>query len=177
MLLGGLWHGAKWTFVVWGALHGIYLCVEKLFRDIRKSSAKRTLITSPERKVVMASFVPEINHPKNLKNFILALGTFFLVNITWVFFRSTDFTSAWRMLHSMFINNPKNTAVLTNLEIYKVGIIIPLLLITHWMMRNTQALSVAGKIPWWLLGIVWSVMIILILLSQNASSAFIYFQF
>jgi alginate O-acetyltransferase complex protein AlgI len=77
----------------------------------------------------------------------------------------------------MFINNPKNTAVLTNLEIYKVGIIIPLLLITHWMMRNTQALSVAGKMPWWLLGIVWSVMIILILLSQNASSAFIYFQF
>ncbi len=95
----------------------------------------------------MASFVPEINHPKNLKNFILALGTFFLVNITWVFFRSTDFTSAWRMLHSMFINNPKNTAVLTNLEIYKVGIIIPLLLITHWMMRNTQAYQLQVKCP------------------------------
>ena len=177
MLLGGLWHGAKWTFVAWGALHGLYLWIEKAYRDRKKYSAEKILIKAPERKVVVASFVPEINHPKNLKNFILALGTFFLVNVTWVFFRSADFTSAWRMLHSMFINNPKNTAVLTNLEIYKVGIIIPLLLITHWMMRNTQALTVAGRMPWWLLGIIWSAMIVLIMLSQNASSAFIYFQF
>ena len=108
---------------------------------------------------------------------MLALGTFFLVNVTWVFFRSGDFTSAWRMLHSMFINNPKNTAVLSSLEIYKVGIIIPLLVIAHWLLRNTQAITVAGKTPWWVLGLVWSAMIILILLSQNASSAFIYFQF
>ena len=35
MLLGGLWHGANWTFVVWGALHGLYLCVEKLILDLR----------------------------------------------------------------------------------------------------------------------------------------------
>jgi hypothetical protein len=45
------------------------------------------------------------------------------------------------------------------------------------MMRNTKALSVAGKTPWWLLGVSWSAMIVLIMLSQNASSAFIYFQF
>jgi D-alanyl-lipoteichoic acid acyltransferase DltB (MBOAT superfamily) len=32
MLLGGLWHGASWTFVVWGALHGLFLCVERLLR-------------------------------------------------------------------------------------------------------------------------------------------------
>ncbi|HEY4937078.1 MAG TPA: MBOAT family O-acyltransferase, partial [Puia sp.] len=170
MLLGGLWHGAKWTFVVWGALHGLYLWIEKGYRDMKKM--KSSAVFQPENsRTVEGYFPPEINHPKNVSNFILALGTFFLVNVTWVFFRSADFTSAWRMLHSMFINNHKNTAVLTTLEIFKVGIIIPLLVIAHWLMRNTQALTVAGKMPWWLLGLVWSAMIILIMLSQNASSA------
>ncbi len=50
MLLGGLWHGAKWTFVAWGALHGLYLCVEKVFRDMRKSSKERTLVSSPKQQ-------------------------------------------------------------------------------------------------------------------------------
>jgi alginate O-acetyltransferase complex protein AlgI len=175
MLLGGLWHGANWTFVVWGALHGFYLWVEKGYRDFKK--VKPSSVFPSEKGRVEGYFPPEKNHPKNLSNFVLALGTFFLVNVTWVFFRSADFTSAWRMLHSMFINNSKNTAILKTLEIYKVGIIIPLLVIAHWLMRNTQALTVAGKTPWWLLGIVWSGMIVLIVLSQNASSAFIYFQF
>ncbi len=77
----------------------------------------------------------------------------------------------------MFSNNLKGIPVLTYLEIGKVAIIITLLVIAHWLMRNTMVLKVAGKMPWWLLGIVWSVMLLLIALSQNASSSFIYFQF
>ncbi len=175
MLLGGLWHGANWTFVAWGALHGLYLWIEKTYRDMRK--VKASTVFPSEKGKVEGYFPPEKNHPKTLSNFTLALGTFFLVNVTWVFFRSATFSSAWRILHSMFINNVKNTVVLTTVDIYKVAIIIPLLVITHWMMRNTKAISVAGKTPWWLLGISWSAMIVLIMLSQNASSAFIYFQF
>jgi alginate O-acetyltransferase complex protein AlgI len=175
MLLGGLWHGANWTFVAWGALHGLYLWIEKAYRDMKKE--KPASVFPSEKGKVEGYFPPEKNHPKNLSNFVLALGTFFLVNVTWVFFRSATFTSAWRILHSMFINNSKNSVVLTTLDIYKVAIIIPLLLITHWMMRNTKAITVADKTPWWLLGVSWSAMIVLIMLSQNASSAFIYFQF
>jgi alginate O-acetyltransferase complex protein AlgI len=189
MLLGGLWHGANWTFVVWGALHGFYLWVEKAFRDIRNKSKGVPMFVTSENNYVKASFAPSINkpvegsfppetnHPKNITNFFLALGTFFLVNVTWVFFRSADFTSAWRMLHSMFTNVAKGTAVLSYLDIYKVSFIIVVLVIAHWLMRNTMVLKVANKMPWWLLGITWSAMIILILLSQNASSSFIYFQF
>jgi alginate O-acetyltransferase complex protein AlgI len=185
MLLGGLWHGANWTFVVWGALHGFYLWVEKAFRDARNKSRGIPMFITAENKYVKASFAPsfkkpvegtfplETNHPKNITNFILALCTFFLVNVTWVFFRSADFTSAWRMLHSMFVRNSAGTAVLSYLDIYKVAIITVLLVIAHWLM----VLKVAGKMPWWLLGIVWSAMLILIALSQNASSSFIYFQF
>src|SRR5262249_29261024 len=46
MLLGGLWHGANWTFVAWGALHGFYLWVEKAFRDARKKSGRPALATA-----------------------------------------------------------------------------------------------------------------------------------
>jgi len=189
MLLGGLWHGANWTFVVWGALHGFYLCVEKAFRDIKKRSPGKPMFVTSESHLVKASFAPslhkapegsfppESNHPKTVSNFILALGTFFLVNVTWVFFRSANFGQAWSMLHSMFVSNSGGTPVLTYLEIAKVSLIIFVLVIAHWLMRNTMVLPVANKMPWWLLGIVWSVMLVLIALSQNSGGAFIYFQF
>jgi D-alanyl-lipoteichoic acid acyltransferase DltB (MBOAT superfamily) len=187
MLLGGLWHGANWTFVVWGALHGFYLWVEKAFRDARKRLPGKTALATSEyvkssfapefSKPVEGSFPPEKNHPKNLTNFFLALCTFFLINVTWVFFRAPDFTSAWRILHSMFIRNSTGTALLSWLDIGRVSIIMVLLVIAHWLMRNTMVLKVAGKMPWWLLGIVWTAMLLLISLSQNASSSFIYFQF
>jgi len=189
MLLGGLWHGASWTFVVWGALHGFYLWVEKAFRDLRNRSKGIPMFVTTKDQLVKASFgptlkkpvegsfPPERNHPKNLRNFILALCTFFLVNVTWVFFRAPDFSSAWRILRSMFINLPKGTPVLSYLDIYRVAIITVILVIAHWLMRNTMVLKVVGKMPWWLLGITWSIMILLIMLSQNATSSFIYFQF
>ena len=174
MVLAGLWHGANWTFVVWGALHGFYLWVEKFYRDYRK---KQEYFRPNEKGMVEGTLIPEINHPKTSWNFVLALGTFFLVNVTWVFFRSADFTSAWRLLHAMFISDPKGTALLSYLAIGKVSIILVLLVIAHWLMRNTMVLTVAGKMPWWLLGTVWAAMLLLISLSQNASSSFIYFQF
>jgi alginate O-acetyltransferase complex protein AlgI len=188
MLLGGLWHGAKWTFVVWGALHGLYLWVEKAYRDYRRkknlpalaiveNNFTKSSFAPSFKKPVEGSFPPETNHPKTVTNFFLALCTFFLINVTWVFFRAPDFTSAWRLLHSMFIRNSTGTAVLTYLDIAKVSIIMVSLIIAHWLMRNTMVLTVANKMSWWLLGIVWSVMLLLIMLSQNASSSFIYFQF
>jgi len=188
MLIGGLWHGANWTFVVWGGLHGFYLWVEKAYRDSRKRTPSPVLATTGKdyirssmgpsfTKPVEGSFPPETNHPKNFYNLILALLTFFLVNVTWVFFRAPDFKSAWRMLRSMFVRVSNGIPVLSYLDIAKVAIIIPLLVAAHWLMRNTTILKTAGKTPWWLLGIAWSIMIILIMLSQNASSSFIYFQF
>ncbi|HEY4965896.1 MAG TPA: MBOAT family O-acyltransferase, partial [Puia sp.] len=56
MLLGGLWHGANWTFVVWGALHGFYLWVEKAYRDFKsKAPGKPALAT----EYIKSSFAPE----------------------------------------------------------------------------------------------------------------------
>ncbi len=103
--------------------------------------------------------------------------TFFFINVTWVFFRSPDFSSAWQLLRTMFSHVPNATALLTTLSIIKVFVIVSLLVACHWMMRNTRVLTVANKLPWWLLGIIWSVIILLLIWSQESSSSFIYFQF
>lgn len=176
MLLGGLWHGANWTFVVWGALHGFYLWVEKFIADIRHDRVRAMALT-PSGEVGVLGPVPEVLKKKNISNFMLALLTFFLINVTWVFFRAPDFTSAWHMLSSMFSRVPKGAELLTTMSIIKISVIIFFVVIFHWLMRNTRVLVVAEKLPWWLLGLIWSVLLMLLILSQESGSSFIYFQF
>lgn len=177
MLLGGLWHGANWTFVAWGALHGLYLCAEKFYRE-RIMNKKIPVVASPDKPVIVQAAVFQ-GFFKLIRssNFLLALITFFFINVTWVFFRAPDFTSAWRMLTSMFSNVPKGAVLLPTLTIIKVSVIIVGMVAFHWFMRNTKVLTVANKLPWWLLGLIWSAMLILLILSQESSSSFIYFQF
>lgn len=186
MLLGGLWHGANWTFVVWGALHGTYLSIERLFRRKKVLSDKDgvpseniPLIPATETVITrQASFVPSFMRSKIFNKFLLALLTFMLINITWVFFRSQDFSTAWRLLRSMFGPlNAKATAVLPTINILKVEVIIGLMFLAHWLMRNTTALQVAQKMKWWSLSLLWAFMLIMLILSQESSGSFIYFQF
>jgi D-alanyl-lipoteichoic acid acyltransferase DltB (MBOAT superfamily) len=185
MLLGGLWHGASWTFVVWGALHGIYLCVERAIRPrklelapvIAENAIK--VITPADTKPVITtnSFAPAFLRNKGVNQFLAALLTFFLVNVTWVFFRAADFGTAWRLLSSMFGFVNDGTALLPTLDIIKVSSITVLLVLTHWFMRNTSVLNVAQKTKWWVVGLFWAFLVILLVLSQKTSDSFIYFQF
>ncbi len=172
MLIGGLWHGASWTFVVWGGLHGLFLCIERIFR--RKTVQQETNDSVPD---IALSISAKPVENKTLKNFILAMFTFFLVNVTWVFFRATDFTGAWRMLTSMFGAATEGKPVLPGIEMIKVTVVIVLMVALHWVMRNTTVTEVAKKMKWWLVAIVWAVMLILLIVSQKSSSSFIYFQF
>jgi D-alanyl-lipoteichoic acid acyltransferase DltB (MBOAT superfamily) len=182
MLLGGLWHGANWTFVVWGALHGLYLWIEKIFQNNKRKPAFRPVVlseddlTKPEM-VVNAMPGAAIMRNKTLSGFVLALITFFFVNVTWVFFRAADFHAAWKMLVCMFTPVQGAAIILTTLSIIKVGIIIALTVLVHWAMRNTRVLTVAEKLPWWLVGMGWTFLILMIMWSQESSSSFIYFQF
>jgi alginate O-acetyltransferase complex protein AlgI len=83
MLLGGLWHGAGWNFLVWGGLHGICLCINHLWRGWRGSK--------PEAS--MAGLV--------IKGACWAI-TFFAVVVAWVFFRAKTAAGAWQMLQGLF---------------------------------------------------------------------------
>ena len=153
MLLGGLWHGAAWTFIAWGGLHGIYLILERL--------QKRYLpfkITSTN-------------------SIFLAFLTFTCVNITWVFFRAREFGTAWNMIKSMFYLNGEGEKIIDLFDIYKVNILIVILFLSHWVMRDTSMKAISHKIPSWALGVIWAVLFFLIVISQGSGEQFIYFQF
>ncbi len=173
MLLGGLWHGASWTFVVWGALHGSYLCVEKF---IMGRFVKVPGEIEKNINIKRASLIPFFKS-NTLNNFFLAIFTFFLVNVTWVFFRATDFSIAKRMLKSMFGQANYGAALLSTLDIIIVTVVITLMVLIHWRMRNKSVLQVARNTKWWVVSLVWAIMIIAIIISQKSGDAFIYFQF
>ncbi len=73
-LIGGIWHGAGWTFVFWGFLHGIGMVIHRFFKELGYSMNK-----------YLAWFI-----------------TFVFVNITWVFFRAKEWDDAIRLLKGMF---------------------------------------------------------------------------
>jgi alginate O-acetyltransferase complex protein AlgI len=153
MLLGGLWHGAAWTFVIWGALHGTYLIVEKLLKKIN----------------------PLKIGPYN--GLLFAFLTYTLVNFTWVFFRAREFVTAKNMIVSMLYLNGDGAKILGTFDIVKVFTLIIILFLCHWVMRNTSLKEVGQKTPSWLLGCVWAAMFILICIAQGSGEQFIYFQF
>lgn len=74
MLLGGLWHGASWNFVIWGALHGVYLAIHKYYLKRKSRSIKQ-------------------ENNLSLKDISKVIATFGLVSFTWLFFRSTSWES------------------------------------------------------------------------------------
>ncbi len=81
MLIGGLWHGASWTFVAWGGLHGLALCVHKLFLKAAQGREKKD---------------------NALLSALSVLATFCFVSLCWVFFRAGDFATAMRVFQAIF---------------------------------------------------------------------------
>lgn len=171
MLLGGLWHGASWNFVIWGGLHGLFLWVERL---INGRSQKKQPVVSNEL-VLQASVIPV--QDKKIRNFLGVMLTFFLVNITWVFFRAPDFTQAMKMLLCMAGVITQGPKLLSTPDILKVAITTAGLLVCHWNMRNTSVSNLANRLPWWIWGTAWAIMLVMIILTQKSSGSFIYFQF
>jgi alginate O-acetyltransferase complex protein AlgI len=90
MLLGGLWHGAGWNFLIWGGLHGAYLCLNHLWRAWRGVDAPAS--------DVLAKELPA----KRLAQGLSWAITFFAVVLAWVFFRARTAAGAWQMLGSLF---------------------------------------------------------------------------
>jgi D-alanyl-lipoteichoic acid acyltransferase DltB (MBOAT superfamily) len=84
MVLGGLWHGANWTFVVWGALHGLYLIVQRLgtpaYRAVKKATRAPAFVLLPLRMLAVFAFV----------------------TLAWVFFRASSVGEALQILARIF---------------------------------------------------------------------------
>jgi alginate O-acetyltransferase complex protein AlgI len=156
MLLGGLWHGAAWTFVVWGGLHGLYLGVERWLR-------RRFGDVELARRRLFQVF--------------LALLTYFFVNLAWVFFRAQDFSTAWRVSRALFGLQGAATPVLPTIYALQTVVVVAAMLAVQWLMRERSLEAVVARAPWWLVGSVWGIMLLAIVLAQDTGNAFIYFQF
>lgn len=85
MLLGGLWHGAGWNFLIWGGLHGAYLGIAHLWRAVRGDPEKRPA----ELRIPFAG----------LASWFI---TFVAVVVAWIFFRAATIGGAWRGLTGLF---------------------------------------------------------------------------
>ncbi|MBA3273929.1 MAG: MBOAT family protein, partial [Chthoniobacterales bacterium] len=107
----------------------------------------------------------------------LALTTYLLVNITWVFFRAQDFPTAWRMLTSILLLNRSGTPVLSTWFLLSAGLTILAMLIVHWRMRHRTLHEEVQRWPALPVGIAWGAMLWLIVTTQGGGNAFIYFQF
>jgi len=83
MFLAGVWHGAGWTFIVWGLMHAAYLMVNHLWRDLKK----------------FLGVAPGKGHP--LTNALSCLVTFLAVNFAWVMFRAETVQSGTTVIRSM----------------------------------------------------------------------------
>ncbi len=115
MLLGGLWHGAAWTFVAWGALHGAYLCINHAWNNYGPAVAPRF-----EPAATLAAFVL----------------TFLSVVVAWVFFRADDMASAIYVLSKMA--DPGQIA-LGRVEIAHI-VLIAVYAGIAWFAPNTQTI-------------------------------------
>jgi alginate O-acetyltransferase complex protein AlgI len=154
MLLGGLWHGASWTFVAWGGLHGSYLAAERWLRE-------RFAGYQPGPMALIA----------------LGLLTYLLVQLTWVFFRAKTFAKAWVILRGMFGLNAAEKPLLPGIELLMVAAITGSLVSAHWLMRTRTLESVLARAPSPLLAGAWMLLAFAIVIEQGAGNAFIYFQF
>ncbi|MEY2481704.1 MAG: alginate O-acetyltransferase complex protein AlgI [Verrucomicrobiota bacterium] len=157
MFIGGLWHGAAWTFVVWGLLHGSYLALERLVKAFVKKDAAWA-------------------NNLGLK-LLLGLITYVAVLVAWVYFRASDFDVASRLIGGMFGRHPTGDAILSTREMLQVGIVTFFLLLAHWSLRDISIETAVQRLPRWVVTTAWFLMACAIILTQGSSNAFIYFQF
>lgn len=199
MLLGGLWHGAGWTFVIWGALHGLYLIINHAWRGLKSRAG-----------IVSDTLI---------ETWCARILTFFAVVIAWIFFRAQDLGTAMAFLKGMFgfngVKVPEGYLhklgplgkILSDSGVQFIepefhfglpawGLIAALLLIV-WFIPNTQqilskyriGLDVHHKLElspfWqrfrWTPNLYWAVVIFIVSITAIAmtsnTSEFLYFQF
>ena len=153
MLIGGLWHGASWNFIIWGGIHGAMLSLER----------------------AMGRF----GVFKELPALIKGVPTFFVILITWVFFRAENLDVAVHYLGVMFGRG----------DFYDSGLLLEAMLVRDfnlvqliicslavWMMPNTQ--TMLQRFVWWkaLIGGALFVLAVSVMFARG-HSPFLYFQF
>lgn len=149
MLLSGLWHGANFTFIIWGALHAFYLSIENFYRRF------------------FASRIPALTFKK------YPLVVFIGVLIAWVFFRANNFDDALFVVRNMFAFNHKVKWVELISNSATIWIFIGVLVELYPLYRK----FVYPLKHWALQGLFWAMIVCLLVFFRGEEQGFIYFQF
>jgi D-alanyl-lipoteichoic acid acyltransferase DltB (MBOAT superfamily) len=153
MLIGGLWHGAAWTFVIWGGMHGLFLAAERFARE-------RLLPTNWQAPALL--------------RFGYGLVTLLLVTLTWIWFRASDAATAWQAFAHLLPTG--NGPALDSGQMFAV-VGFALVTAAHWVMRDRDLMTWQQRVPAPVIGIALGLMLAMIVLSPGDNHAFIYFQF
>jgi len=158
MLLGGLWHGAAWRFVVWGGLHGLWLAME---RGVTEGRRARDLAPLPDTIWWRA---------------LRRVGTFHLVCLAWVFFRADSLSGAFRVLGRLFTGWGDSTTLVTPAVLVAIAVglaaqYVPRSAVNHGLIGFSRLRPVFQ-------GLVLAFSLVIIdALGPEGVAAFIYFQF
>jgi alginate O-acetyltransferase complex protein AlgI len=158
MTLGGLWHGANWTFILWGVLHGTLLIVHRFFQALceRLPWLQRALRTLPGR------------------TFCVGL-TFLSVSLLWVLFREPTMGQAWAFYGSLLGGGQRLAWPVTRTPILVATLA---LLVCHVLGQKNRWKTIADRLPAPLLAGVYAAMLLVaLLLAPGTEKPFIYFQF
>lgn len=152
--VSGLWHGANWTFVNWGALHGLYY-VPEILRDAKPRRDEASL--------------------RDLPAMIL---TFLMVLLAWVFFRALNMTSALDHLKYMVVNAMQHPGIALVWAWHPVSRLIALMLVVEWIGRSREhGLQHLPQRTWLRWAIYVALALVMLVRMDMHTHEFIYFQF
>jgi len=158
-LLCGLWHGGNWTFVLWGGIHGFYLIIALITKNIRLN-LKGLLGIKPL-----------------ISKTVQIIITFNLITFGWIFFRANSLGDAWYLVTHLLQNWPNLFLDLNSMAYGLLGVTV---LLTVEVLKYTNKISFETifNIPvaarWCLF---YALIFSIILTGVGSNSAFIYFQF
>ena len=160
MLLGGLWHGASWNFIVWGGLHGAALALHKFFRN--------------------ATGRPKTYHSTGLRRLFAVVVTFHFVCFCWIFFRNSTFEASTVMIRQIFTAFHPELFMQLVTGYWQVFVLMASGFLLHWCPDSWQDACgrAVTRLP--LVGQALLVVAMVYLVIQVKSSdiqPFIYFQF
>lgn len=185
-LVSGLWHGAAWTFVIWGSLHGLYLIAGILTsraRDKAWNWFEGRLAVVRAYQIRTAGFVP-LPSSSRMRDYAGVFMTFHLVLFAWVFFRAESVSDAFLLIERMFSLDAGHTSILgVSAAMGAQGLAIALCAIgimevVHLIERKRNVWHFLAEQPAWIRWPIYYVLGFAVLFfGVFTEQAFIYFQF
>jgi D-alanyl-lipoteichoic acid acyltransferase DltB (MBOAT superfamily) len=165
MLLGGLWHGAGWTFVIWGGLHGVYLAGHRLWtaRGAARSAARSA---PPDHRA---------GAPTSLHQVAGILLTFHLVCFAWIFFRAKDLDTAWQVIAGLAAGDGSLSPLV---PVSCMGLMLQMAIVDYACVRGARQVPLSPEAPLFGRSLIYgSAVALMILANTTGEVPFIYFQF